>query len=274
LIFTSFTQSPYPPAYVCYLAGIPVRAGHSKEFGGGLLTHWSKPPADEGHQVDRNLALIEGVGFPLASRQMELRLPEGAWETASQLLRSAGVEPEVPFVALAPGASAASRRYPAARFAQVARLLAAETGLPIVLLGSPREMELAAPFLAGEIPVVSLVGQTSLAETCAIIGRSALVLANNSAPLHIADALGRPMVILYSGTEVEGQWAPRFAPARLLYRPAPCSPCYRFTCPYGLECLDIAPEEVAAEAAALLAESPAPAYQISPAVEKRLAAAQ
>lgn len=260
LIFTSFTQSPYPPAYVCYLAGIPVRMGQSKEFGGALLTHWWKPPEDGGHQVDRNLALVEKAGIPSAGAQMEISLPEGAWEAADSLLRAAGVDPSRPFIALAPGASAATRRYPAARFAEAARLIASWTGatrfgLPIVLLGSPRERELAASFLAMNAPVVSLIGATSLAEMCALLARSSLVLANNSAALHIADALGRPVVILYSGSELLGQWEPRFAPARLLYRPVNCSPCYRFDCPYGLECLDVPPEEVASAALDLLAET-------------------
>jgi ADP-heptose:LPS heptosyltransferase len=78
----------------------------------------------------------------------------------------------------------------------------------------------------------------------AIIRRSNLVLANNSASLHIADAFGRPMVILYSGTEYLEQWQPRHAPARLLYRSTHCSPCYQFQCPYQMECMDIAPQEV------------------------------
>jgi len=252
LIFTSFTQSPYPPAYACYLAGIPLRAGQSDEFGGGLLTHWWKPPPAGGHQVDRNLALLERLGFPPAGRQMELCLPAGARDTAERLLRSVGIGPEAPFVALAPGASAAARRYPAPRFARAARLLARRSGLPVLALGSPREAELAPLFDAPQAGVVSLMGRTSLAECCALLERAALVLANNSAALHLADALGRPLVVLYSGAERLTQWEPRFAPARLLYRPVACSPCHRFTCPYGLECLDIEPEEVAEIAVGML----------------------
>src|SRR5512146_2310866 len=57
-IFTSFSQSPYPPAYACYLAGIPIRAGQSPEFGGGLLSHWVRPLDQAAYQVDRNLHLL------------------------------------------------------------------------------------------------------------------------------------------------------------------------------------------------------------------------
>jgi lipopolysaccharide heptosyltransferase II len=257
VLFTSFSQSPYPPAHVCYLAGIPLRLGQSREFGGRILSHWVKPLPDEVHQAERNLHLLRSAGFPVGDSGLALNVPQTYRRQADDALRAAGVGPGAPFIALAPGASARARRYEPARFAAVARCLADETGLPIVVLGSEREHELAAPILAegrrGEI--VSLVGRTSVPEMAAVIDRAELLLGNDSGPMHIADALNRPMVILYSGTEHESQWQPRRAPARLLRVPTPCSPCYAFTCPYQMECLDIAPETVAAEALALLALS-------------------
>src|SRR5919204_6855927 len=55
LIFTSFSQTPHVPGYVGYLAGIPLRAGDSREFGGGTLTTELRGTPDEVHQVERNL---------------------------------------------------------------------------------------------------------------------------------------------------------------------------------------------------------------------------
>ena len=94
----------------------------------------------------------------------------------------------------------------------------------------------------------------------AVIKRAALLIANDSGPMHMADAFGRPMVILYSGTELESQWVPRTASTVLLRRPTPCSPCHAFRCPYNMECLDIPPQEVVAEALKLLmsVEKPQP----------------
>ncbi len=94
-------------------------------------------------------------------------------------------------------------------------------------------------------------------ELAGILRRARLVIANNSGPMHIADAFARPMVILYSGTELEEQWRPRGSPVKLLRRNTHCSPCYAFTCPYGMECLDIPPEEVAAHALELLEQEKA-----------------
>ncbi|HWO93689.1 MAG TPA: glycosyltransferase family 9 protein, partial [Dehalococcoidia bacterium] len=90
-IFTSFSQSPYPPAYACYLAGIPVRVGQSKEFGGQVLTHWLRSCPDETHQVERNLALLRHVGIVASDGQMELRLGPDVLEAAAGLLARAGL---------------------------------------------------------------------------------------------------------------------------------------------------------------------------------------
>src|SRR6266702_3478705 len=62
LIFTSFSQTPHVSGYVCYLAGIPLRAGASKEFAGSTLTTELKGTPDQMHQVERNLRLVEQLG--------------------------------------------------------------------------------------------------------------------------------------------------------------------------------------------------------------------
>lgn len=264
VIFTSFSQSPHPPAYVCYLAGIPIRLAQSKEFGGALLTQWVKPPPDDAHQVDRNLHLLEQAGFPLMGSQLELHVSDDVQSAADRRLQAVGVGTTEPFILLAPGASAAARRYDARRYAQVAGQLAAESGMRVLLAGSRREADLIASILeaassgrpAGqEAGIVSLAGQTSVPELAGVIRRAGLVIANNSGPLHLADAFGRPMVILYSGTEYESQWRPRRVPARLLRRPTDCSPCFAFRCPYHMECLDIPAEEVVQHVLALLGET-------------------
>jgi lipopolysaccharide heptosyltransferase II len=272
-IFTSFSQSPYPPAYACYLAGIPMRAGQSNEFGGGLLSHWVKPPDNSAYQVERNLHLLRGVGLPVRSSQLELHIPAETRLNAEKLLAQHGItEPgKQPYLVLAPGASAASRRYDPARFAEVTRKIIAKTRLPVVLIGSPRE---AGTFSALEaLPeensqVFSLIGKTSVPEMAAIIQQSALLIGNNSGAMHMATAFNRPMVILYSGTDLLDHWAPASALVHILNRPTPCTPCYAFQCPYQLECLDIPVDEVLEAALSLLDLDPSPpSYQGHPVKE-------
>ncbi len=255
-IFTSFSQSPYPPAYACYLAGVPVRIGQSKEFGGSVLSTWVKPLPDAVHQVDRNLHLLSSVGISGAGEHMELAIPPAVQEQADALLAGHGIESEKPFLLLAPGASCEARRYDPVRFGVVAARLLESTELPLVVVGSARERPLFEPVLtAAPRRIADLVGRTSIPELAAVIRRARLVIANNSGPLHMADAFVRPMVLLYSGTEHESQWRPRFSPTELLRVPTDCSPCYSFKCPYNKECLDIDPMTVVDSALDLLART-------------------
>jgi ADP-heptose:LPS heptosyltransferase len=259
IIFTSLAQSPFPAAYACYLAGIPNRLGFSSEFGGNVLSLSPIPPSEDIHQVDRNLTLLQQMVIPLRyNNRLELHVPLDVQQKADQLLASVGIKPHMPFIAVAPGASCETRRYNPDRFASAVRMLSMETTLPIVILGNAREAEEIQPVIdvaneSSSLSIHSLVGQTTVPEFAAIIQRASLTIGNNSAVMHMADAFQCPMVILYSGANLINQWQPRNAPARLLCRPVFCAPCYNFDCPYGLECLDIRPQEVVAAALELLA---------------------
>jgi ADP-heptose:LPS heptosyltransferase len=251
LVFSSFSQTPHTPGYACYLAGIPLRAGESKEFGGSTLSTELQGTPTEMHQVERNLRLVEHLGFVARDRRLVVALPDSARAGISSLLQEKGVDPAVPFVLIHPGASAKARRYPAARFGKVADLLA-KRGWQVLVTGVEREEHLLTE-VQQQAPTVSyLLGQISLPEYAALLARAALVICNDTLPMHLADAVRTPEVVLFSGTDCEEQWRPRSTPARLMRRPTPCHPCYLFECPIGLPCLDIPPEEVVEVAETLL----------------------
>lgn len=254
LVVTSASQSPWPAAYAGLLAGIAVRVVQSREFGGAVATHWVTPPADTAHQTDRALHLLAGVGVPDAGRALSLAVPADAHGRARALLSSAGVTGR--HAVLVPGASCSARRYPAERFAAVAQRLA-EAGLPVVVTGSAAESALVREVVARASgggsaggppsPVVALP-PTGVPVFAAVLAGAAVAITNNSGGMHVADAVGTPVVALYSGTERLGDAAPRTVPAALLRQEVSCSPCRQFRCPYALECLDVAPATVAAAA--------------------------
>ena len=256
IILTSFKQTPHAAGYACYLAGIPLRLGESKEWGGSVLSDEAPSVPDELHQVERNLRLIEHLGLWVEDRALSISVPKEARETAAQLLEARGVAPGMPYLLLNPWASAQARTYPTDRFARAAGHLSEETGWPVVVTGIGKDRESASGlFEALGERGMDLVGATGLPELAALVEGARLVLTNNTSTMHLLDALRVPGVVLFSGTELEEQWRPRSAPHRLLRRETWCSPCYAFECPYNLQCLDIPPEEVAQAGLSLLAEA-------------------
>jgi ADP-heptose:LPS heptosyltransferase len=254
LIFTSFSQTPHVPGYVCYLAGIPLRAGESKEFGGSTLTTELRGSLDELHQVERNLRLVEHLGFVARDRQLKVAIPEEARAAVPTLLAWAGLNLNDPFLLLHPGASAQARRYPVERFGFLARLLT-RRGWQVLVTGIEREATMVEELLQHAPMAHGLVQTTTLAEYAALIDQAALVICNDSLPMHLADALRTPEVVLFSGTDYEAQWRPRVTRSKQMRRATPCQPCYLFECPIGLACLDISPEEVIEEVDALLEDT-------------------
>ncbi len=111
-------------------------------------------------------------------------------------------------VVLAPTSRWPAKQWPAQRYAEVARTLASQ-GYPVAIIGAPGEEAQCAPLQSlvsswnGAAPIADLVGTLSLERLMALIERSALVIANDSAPLHIAVGFGRPLVALFGPTRVE-----------------------------------------------------------------------
>ena len=245
VLLTSFTQSPWPAAQLCRLAGVPVRVGTSKEFGGAALTHWVPSPPDELHQVDRALRVLARVGVPPVDGRLRLAVPDTARATAGEVLAKHGVTG--PYAVLLPGASCSSRRYPVDRFAEVAGLLAAG-GLTVLVSGTAAESEPVSRVAGNRPGVLAAGGELDVPALAAALAGARVVVCNNSGGAHLADAVGVPAVVLFAGTEQPEQFRPRAVPAAVLTVPTPCAPCRQLRCPYGLECLDLAPERVAREA--------------------------
>ena len=240
VVFTSFAQSPHAMGYAAYLAGVPVRVGVSKEFAGSVLSHWLPAPPDAQHQSDRALALLASVGVPAQGRHLSLTVPQAARASARLVRQQAGVPDD--YAVLAPGASCPSRRYAADRFAAVAR----DLGLPVAVVGTDRERPLVQEVVAGAPGVADLSGRLDVPALVALVAGARVAVTNNSGGMHLADAVGTPVVALFAGTEDESQFAPRSTRARLLRVPTACAPCRAFACPYELQCLDVAPEVVVA----------------------------
>jgi len=138
---------------------------------------------------------------------------------------------------LAPGsAKDATKRWPEERFARLGDLLARRR-LPCAIVVGPAERALgAAVSAAARAPLPLLGADLDPVELSALLSGARLLVSNDSGPMHLAAAVGTPVVAFFGPTD-PGRTAPTGAPARVLDRYVFCSPCFRSTCPYGHECM-------------------------------------
>lgn len=252
IIFTTCTQSALPAAMLCLLAGIPLRLAHCRENPYALLTDWvpDHEVCQHGmrHEVQRQLDLVRAVGYHAADERLRMGLQASDAAQMRALFAAAGGDPDRPYVVVHPGATAASRRYPAERFGRVAEAVAQATGHQIVFTGSAEErplVEEAAARMRRPTPI-RLTGRLTLGQFAALIAHARALVCNNTGPAHVAAALGTPVVVLYALTNP--QHTPWRAPAsRVLSHDVPCRHCLKSTCPQGHHTclLGIGTEEVA-----------------------------
>lgn len=262
IIFTVCTQSALPAALMCRLAGIPLRLAHARENPYGLLSDWVRdtdaPGTGMRHEVARQLDLVAAVGLHARDDALVFRYRVEDVRNARRKFAAAGGEPMRPYFVVHPGASAPSRRYPAERFGLAARQIAAATGCQPVFTGGAAERALVGEALAAlQGPAVSLAGELSLGEFAALLAGAQVLVSNNTGPVHMAAALGTPVVDLYALTNP--QHTPWKVRARVLSHDVPCRNCFRSVCPEGHnDCLrQIGPELVAQAAQELMGVQPA-----------------
>ena len=259
VIFTVYSQSPLPSALLLYLADIPLRLAHCRENPYKLLTNWVKetePEKTPRHEVRRQLDLVATVGCITQDERLRFSVPNEARECVQQYLCDAGVDMRRPWIVLHPGVTATSRQYRPEGYAQAARQLVGEDGLQIIFSGSAREVELVEQIRGWMgVPSFSMAGRLNLAELGALMEGAALLIANNTGPVHLAAAVGTPVIDLYALTNP--QHTPWCVPNRVLYHDVPCKFCYKSICPEGHHnCLElVSPQEVVQAARDLLVET-------------------
>jgi ADP-heptose:LPS heptosyltransferase len=254
VIFSSFRQSPLPAAYLCYLAGIPLRLAASIDGPGSLLTTRHKHPEQMMHEVERGLDLVGAVGMSTTTDdRLVLVPPPGA--TANIRHLTAGGRP---LVVVHPGCSMPARTYPWELYAEVVTLLVQQLDARVVLTGAEHE-QLMVNAIVDRLPletrthVVAAAGTINFPEFCALIEAADLTITNNTGPMHMSAALDTPVIALFALTNPPEQWGPWRVPHRMLYREVPCRLCYSRICPIDHECLvGVPPGEVVSTAAELL----------------------
>lgn len=211
-------------ALVARLAGVPRRVGFAASAGRFLLTD-VVPFSWLAHDLERNLALARPVGGAGAPAPGESRyvVPPPLSDALARRLREAGIPDDARVAGVHPGAAWATKRWPAERFAELCRRLAAE-GLAPALIGGPADSAVGAE-IARACGAADLTGGTDLAELKALMGRLSLFVTNDSGPMHLAAACGVPVVALFGPTTRELGFFPYGAGHRVVEAELGCRPC-------------------------------------------------
>jgi heptosyltransferase-2 len=244
IVLPNSWKSALPP----FLAGIPRRIGFVGEARYGLLNvRYRLDEAAVPLMAERYAQLAAAPGDapprPLAPPRLEV-------DEANLAIAIArfGLDRARPVAAFCPGAEyGPAKRWPARHFAALARALAAR-GRRVWLIGSPGDRAIGdeiAKLANGA--AINLCGRTDLAAAIDLLSIAEVVVSNDSGLMHVAAALGRPLVALYGSSSPAH--TPPLAPARLVSLGIECSPCFQRECPLGhFKCMnDLLPERVLAE---------------------------
>ena len=253
----------FDAAWVAWRAGIPERIGYARDARGFLLTrvvavpHPGELPA---HETYYYLELLRRAGWlerlPTVQR-IELRVNPALRERAEAFLTRAGARPGSLRIALASGAAYGSAKcWPAERYATLADRLIADFGADVILFGTAAESRVARRIAAAmRRGAIQLAGETSIGELPALLAQCHLFIGNDSGAMHVAAAVGLPVVGIFGPTDPRGTApvTPRFT---LVRQPVSCSPCFLRHCPVDHRCMTrIEVDAVHAAARAWLARS-------------------
>lgn len=227
-------QGSWRSAALALFAGIPSRIGFTTSSGKWLLTNRVEPQKDQ-HHAARLLLLARPHGREPTAAEVAPSLHPGVAERTAvdALLTEAGVAPHETLVALAPSSLWVTKRWP--YYAE----LAAELGsaVRIIVIGSGDDTALAQEILGTAPRAVDTTGRLSPLASAELIRRCAVIVTNDSAPLHLASAVGTPTVAIFGPTVLSFGFGP-LAPGSIVAsnETLTCRPCARNVpreCPLG-----------------------------------------
>lgn len=201
------------------------------------------------HTVDRYLEVLDRLGAAVApdvegvpgvegapvlevahdaaeTRLPQLKVDDAAAAMVEERLAGAGIGPDVRVLGVAPGASHGPKRWPPERFARVADHMAKSRDMKVLLLGSEADRPVTGEVVhAMERPAVDWTGATDLAVLPAAVRRCALLVSNDSGPMHVATAVGTPVIGVFGATHPRLGFAPVGPADTAVTLDLPCSPC-------------------------------------------------
>ena len=239
----SLVMNPHKALHLaCFLAGIPVRAGYDRKWG-FLLNRKTRDLRDKGqkHEVEYAMDLLRTLDVESPPPAPRLAVSAEARSSLSRVLTEKGLDPDVPFVVVHPGSSNPAKIWPGERYSALVGKLSRSLGRRVAVIGTEEEKELVAAIKnASGVEAVDLAGCLDIGQLAALIEKAELFIGNDAGPMHMAAALGVPVIAIF-GRNIPGvsplRWGPRGKGNVVFHEDPGCEPCYDRKCPYDYRCL-------------------------------------
>jgi heptosyltransferase II len=249
-------QNAFDAAWLAWRAGIPERIGYARDGRSLLLTkRIAVPKSGEipAHEQFYYLELVRRAGW-INSLPNEpfigLTVSAEDRARAEAILRASGARPGVARIAIGAGASYGSAKcWPPERFGGFVNRFRQHTDADVILFGTAAEQRVSEAITPGiNGPSISLVGATAIADLAALLSRCQLFVGNDSGAMHVAAAVGLPVVAIFGPTDPNGT-APVTPRCTVVQEKPYCSPCFLRRCPIDHRCMTrVMPEAVEAAA--------------------------
>lgn len=227
-------------AVMAWASGAPIRVGFNDEHRWRGRLYTSVVTSQAAHRLDRDLTVFQALGLTPAYGPPVLRTsPEEEMEVI-ELLEGLGVgntsdASHRPLVLIHPGARYWFKAWPVERFAELSDRLSDTYGCRMLIGGAEQDRRTGeAIYARARSAPILLAGRTDLRQFAAILKRCTLFIGHDTGAMHIAAAVGTPIVALF-GPSDPAEWAPRGRHVSILYKGLDCRPCFHPTCERGEE---------------------------------------
>jgi len=245
---------------ITFFAGIPKRIGYDRKFG-FLLTDRIKHTKQLGqkHELEYSLDLLGHLGIHGQDKNIFIPIKAESEKWVEDLFDQEKIDKLDRLLAIHPGASCPSKIWPQDRFAQAADRLVEEYGFKVLIIAGPKDIANAKVVVKNmRHAVIDLAGKTSISQLASVLKRCRLFISNDSGPVHIASAVGTPVISIF-GRNQKGlspkRWGPVGKKDRVLHKEVGCIQCLAHNCVKEFACLKaITVEDVVKVADSILKE--------------------
>lgn len=239
----------FESALSVYLSGIKNRIGFNKDMRGIFLTEKVPMPSRKSpriHQAEYYLTLIETISEARSqkpearSKKVSFYIPENIQNAVDRFWEEKGLSQKSPVIGMNIGASYGSaKRWMPERFAELGDSICDELKGEVILFGNSDDSNIENE-IKGEMghKPFSLIGKTTLKSLAAWIKRCSLFITNDSGPMHIAAAVGTPIVAIFGSTD-PSETSPLSDDYKIVRKPVDCSPCWKRECPTDHRCMEL-----------------------------------